>query len=97
MLKPLTLLGRIESGLEELIAGKTYAFTPVVVEGCCIGLGVAVANEPGYYPVPIGWCHADTWQEMEKHAKELNREMGLDARTACIIVATSMGAGKVLP
>lgn len=91
MLKPLTFEGRIEIDLDAKMAGKVYAFTPVVREGY-IGLGIAVANESGYLPVPQFFCYADRWDEMSAHADELNRALGLDDRSAARVVASTMAA-----
>lgn len=86
--------GRFESGLDALIAGKLWAFVPVVCKHG-IGLGVAIANEPGYLPVPFSWANADTWDEMQAHADELNTAEGKEPRNAELIVASSMAAGKI--
>lgn len=89
MLKPLTLCGRVELGIEEMFKGKLWAYAAVVNEQG-IGLGIAVANEAGYNPVPMYWCHADTWNEMREHAKALNRERGMSDEEADKIIITSM-------
>lgn len=91
-LKPFTGEGRFECGLDERIAHKTWAFTAVVGVDYPARLGVSVANEPGYIPIPEYWCHADSWEEMEAHADELNEAEGLDANTALRIVCFSMAA-----
>jgi hypothetical protein len=101
MIKRLSLLGQVESGLADAVAGKSYAFVTVPIErgregvhqpGCNVGLGVAIEDEPGYLQVPVYWCHADSWTEMEAHAAELNRELGHTDEAAAIIIASSMGA-----
>jgi len=90
MLKPFSKLGQIECGLLDIAAGKTCALTPVVHEHAQ-GLGLAVANEPGYYPIPLHWCHGDNRDELQKHADELNAELfGIDRRAALEIVCSSM-------
>lgn len=90
-MKKLSLLGRAELGIAELFAGKCYAYVPVIA-GSCIGLGIAVANEPGYSPIPTFWAWASTWAEMDAHADELNCELGLNDEAAMRIVASSMAA-----
>ena len=94
MLKPFTTEGRFECGLDEIVAGKVWAFVPVIgpVGGPGTALGVAVANERGYHPVPVYWCHADTWAEMETHVDELNAAEGLSEDEYMRIVATTMRA-----
>lgn len=91
-LKLLTAEGRFECGLAEVVAGKVWAFAPVVpnVPGPLFGLGVAIANEPGYIPIPLHWVHADTYEEAADHADELNRAEGLDDKTAYRIIASTM-------
>lgn len=94
-LKKLTLLGQVESGLSALVDGKRYAYTAILNETAGEApyrLGVAVLDEPGYYPVPIYWAWADEYEVMSDHARELNRELGLSDEDAGHIVATSIGA-----
>ena len=96
MLKRLTAEGRFESGLDGLVAGKTYAFTAVQFPGTSfVGLGVAVANEPGYLPVPLTWCHGDSHHTMSAHADELNAALGLSADAVARIVCSSMVADRM--
>lgn len=94
MLKKFTPEGRFESGLDEIVAGKLWAFVPVVTKHG-VGLGVAVANEAGYNAIPLHWAIADTWAEMDAHADELNIAEGTDEAAAMRIVCSSMAAGKV--
>ncbi len=82
MLKPLTLEGRFECGLDTFVA--------VPGEAHASALGVAIADEPGYHPIPDVWCHADNRAEMRAHADTLNAERGLDQLAAVRIVASSM-------
>lgn len=92
MLKKLTFEGRFECGFDKIGHGKVRALTPTIQPGG-IGLGIAVANERGYYPVPLHWCRADTYDEMDAHADELNKELfNLLPRAAAVIVASSMRA-----
>lgn len=104
MLKKFSLEGRIESGLETLITGKVWAFTAVVLpndsrdsKGFAFGLGAAAANEPGYWPIPLAWCHGDNYIDMCDHADELNRALGLTALEAAKIIASSMGSKIDVP
>jgi hypothetical protein len=75
--------------VQEAFKGKLFAFVAVVTK-FGIGLGVAVANEKGYSPVPFTWAHSDTYEEMAKHAEDLNKRLGLDIRTETKIVCSSM-------
>jgi hypothetical protein len=90
MLKPFTPEGRFESGLDPIVEGKRWAFVAVLGEANPARLGVAVAGEPGYYPIPEFWCHADDYGVMRAHADALNAERGLDLRSAAQIVASTM-------
>jgi len=88
MLKPFTGEGRFECGLDEIVVGKVWAFVAIVESP--MRLGVAIANERGYVPIPTTWCRADEYDEMVRHADELNEAEGVDRRTAATIVASSM-------
>ena len=93
MLKPFTPEGRFECGFDKAVKGKVCALTPVVRENC-MGLGIAFANEPGYCPVPLHWCHGDRWDELQAHADELNKELfQLDGKAAALIVLSTMFTG----
>lgn len=91
MLKPLTKLARIESGIEEYIKGKAYAFVAVLGDHTRpFGLGIATANEQGYTPVPLSRCSGDSWDEMAEHAGVLNDLDGIDADRSFKIVCSTM-------
>lgn len=89
MLKKFTAEGRFEAGLDAVVAGKVWAFVPVM-SGRVWGLGIAIANEAGYNPVPLNWAWADGRNEMQAHADELNKAEGLDDETVMRIVCSSM-------
>lgn len=98
-IKKLTAEGRFEAGIDEAFKGKLFAFTEVMTHGKGkdyppYGLGIAVANEAGYTPVPVTWAHGDDYNEMAAHAEELNLAMGLDPMAAVKIVCSSMAQGK---
>lgn len=88
-LKPLTAEGRFECGLDSVVRDKVWAFVPVISEHGA-GLGVAVANESGYRPIPLHWARADTYDEMAAHADALNEAEGLTLDTAARIVVSTM-------
>lgn len=90
-MKEFTKEGRFECGLDPIIAGKAWAFTAVVGDHCAARLGVAIANEAGYVPIPETWCNADDYDAMEAHAEALNAAEGLDPKTAALIVVSTMG------
>ena len=92
--KPLSFEGWFECGGIELSEGKLAALVAVIQpEG--IGLGLAIANDPGYYPIPRYWCRGNDWSQMKEHADNMNLTLlKLDAEQACKIVASTM-RGKV--
>lgn len=55
-------------------------------------LGVAIANERGYSPIPLGWARYATWDGAQEHADALNRDvLKLTDLQAVEIVASTMG------
>lgn len=98
MLKKLSKEGRFECGLDDIVAGKVWAFTPGNHHECGkVGLGVAIANERGFHPVPLTWCNADSWAEIAAHADELNRAEGFDEGAAERVVISTMRGERVAP
>ena len=55
------------------------------------GLGIAVANERGYHPIPAGWAIFETMELAEAESDRANAALGLDERQAFGIVASTMG------
>ena len=96
MLKQFTAEGRFECGLDKLVADKVWCFAPVHNadtsdhDGAEYGLGIAVANEPGYYPIPLRWCHSDNYNEMARHAEALNTAENVPLPIMYRIIATTM-------
>jgi hypothetical protein len=92
--KPLSALAIAELGISELMAGKAYAYT-AIMSGDVYGLGLAVANEPGYHPIPLHWANFPTFDSAHGEADRLNRELlDLNERAAARIVCSSMAAGR---
>lgn len=60
-------------------------------------LGVAVANERGYFPVPLGWARYATRDAAAEHAEHLNRHLGLGDEAAWQIIASTMGGRRYTP
>jgi len=91
-MKRFTFEGRFECGFDAIVRGKVVALVALYVgPGTLWGLGIAVANEPGYIPVPTYWCHADTAEEMNAHVDQLNRELfKLEPEQALSIIASTM-------
>lgn len=71
---------------------KLYAFTAVIADGGW-QLGVAVANEQGYNPIP-GKTFKDRG-EAKQWADGLNQHIGRDDETVMAIICSSMGGRRV--
>ena len=71
--------------------GKIWAFVPIAIGEC--SLGVAIANEPGYYPIPR--YQEPNYNKACEYAQKLNYEhLGLTDIQALDIQASTM-RGKV--
>lgn len=97
MLKPLTFEGRFECGLDAIVNNKIWAFVAVVGEHYGARLGIAIANEQGYNPVPEYWAHADRLDEMQDHANQLNAAEGKSEFLCVEIVCSTMGGRRYVP
>ena len=72
--------------IKEQFAGKKFAFCAV---SC--GLGVAVKDESGYWPVPAHWYANDSYMANYDYADQLNEHaLGLEQIEAGKIVLSSM-------
>jgi len=91
MIRKFTAEGRFECGLDAVVKNKVYAFVAVIGQHNPAALGVAIANEAGYVPIPEHWCYGDDYHEMEEYADELNAAMDLTPKASTIIVASTMG------
>jgi hypothetical protein len=81
--------------IREAVKGKLWCFYPVIREGG-YGLGVSIANEAGYMPVPFYFFESDTYMLAEAEANRLNKEvLDMDEDAALDIVASSMAQGRV--
>ena len=90
-MKEFSAEGRFECGLDAIVQGKVWCFVNVVGDNYAARLGVAIANEQGYVPIPEFWANADSYDEMDRHAEALNKAEGLDVLTATRIVCSTMG------
>ena len=78
-------------GLEKNFAGKVWCFVPVMHQVHNVNhLGVAIANEPGYCPLPTYWCSSKDYTEVSGIADDLNKvQLGLtDSEAMRIEVST---------
>lgn len=78
--------------IDQSVAGAfpdtAYAFT-AVIEGGAWCLGVAVANEQGYNPIP--GKKFETQGEAKQWADGLNKHIGRDAHSVMAIICSTMG------
>jgi len=82
-----------ELEIEAKFAGKLWAYVPRMAEYDC-GLGIAIANEPGYCPIPQFWA-SGSYVEMDAEADRLNLARGQSVEESLRIVVSSIAAGKV--
>lgn len=97
MIKKLSAEGRFEAGVDDIMRNKVFAFVAVVGENYPWRLGLAVANEQGYNPVPEFWANGDDMDAFHAHADELNEAMGLSKDQALNIVASTMRGRRYNP
>jgi hypothetical protein len=85
-------LARAERGPFAFIGLPASAERLPGIEGA---LGLAVANERGYTPVPLAWARFTSLAEAEGQAEKLNRELlNLTPRDELGIVASTMGGRR---
>jgi hypothetical protein len=67
---------------------KRMAYAVIWLDGSGWGIGVAVEDEPGYHPVAEygPYTSGRAWKVVDG----LNRRLGLDEKTAALIIASSM-------
>ena len=82
--------------IEEAMRDKgLWTYTPVCRPD--IKIGIAVANEAGFTPVPYNMTRdcGETYKEISAYCDALNLERGQDKRASLDIVCSSMRKGKV--
>lgn len=90
-----TAEGRFECGLDEAVAGKVWAFVAAGSDGPGVArLGVAIANEPGYMPIPTHWCFGENWSAFEAYVDELNAAEGVWTKRQAIEIVCSTMDGR---
>lgn len=77
---------------------RPIAFVAVLPEqsvpGVQGGLGIAVANEAGYTPIPLAWARFESFEAAQEDADRINKALGLDADRAFAIIASTMGGKR---
>lgn len=82
---------------EAALDPKPIAFVTVIlpqedrVENLTWGIGIAVANERGYHPIPVGWAAFSSKEAADTSADTANFWLGLDDEEATRIVISTMG------
>jgi len=80
--------------IEAAFAPKLWAFVAVVTSDGC-ALGVAVANERGYSPVPLTrYCVSD-YNDAEAEADRLNAARGMSEDMVMRITMSSIALGMI--
>lgn len=83
--------------IAEAFKGKLWTYTPVCRKDCKIG--VAVANEKGFTPVPWRMTNdcGESYNEQKDYCNKLNAERGQSEEESLNIVASSMRGGVKKP
>lgn len=81
-----------KSDIEESFKGKLWTYTPACRAECKIG--VAVANEPGFTPIPHNMTRdcGDRYNEQKAYCDALNTERGQTKKESLEIVSSSIAA-----
>jgi hypothetical protein len=64
------------------------------MEGIRGALALAIANERGYTPIPLGWARYASHDAAADHADHLNRAIGLSDNAATMIIISTMGGRR---
>src|SRR5688572_26136919 len=97
MIKKLSAEGRFEAGVDEITAGKVFAFVAVVGKNYPWRLGLAIANDCAHNAVPECWATSDDMSAVNAHGDEGSGAMGLSKEMAMRIVASGMGGRRYQP
>jgi len=90
-IKQLSAEGRFECGFDDVAHGKVCAVVAVTGRHYPARLGIAIANERGYVPIPEHWANGDNLAELEAHARVLNEQLfGLTEDEELRIIASTM-------
>ena len=80
---------------------RPFAFVAVLpsepMEGVQGALGLAIANERGYMPVPLGWARYERFSAAQKHVDHLNDFIGRTDDQATFIQISTMGGVRYEP
>lgn len=75
-------------------ASKVWCFSAVMQDGA-YGLGIAIANTPGYVPLPLSEACSESYEQMWKHANHLNDRLGWPQAYTMRIIGSTMAAQNV--
>ena len=86
----------LEHDYEGRFKDKLWCYAAVIlhdtIEDDRWGLGIAVADEPGYHPISGLYAHASTFEEAMDHADDLNLERSIPRMQGAMIIASTMCA-----
>jgi len=89
MLHPFTRAARQHARIDEVVAGREWAYVAVIGQRHNAALAIAFLGEPDYYRIPDDYVHGDSLREMQRHADELNHAEGVDRDAAARIVVST--------
>ena len=85
----------IEKYCEYKLEDKPWCYAAVIlsepVENDQWGLGITVADDPGYHPISGYHARASTFEEMMDYADDLNLQRGINRAKSAMIIASTMG------
>ena len=86
----------LEHDYEGRFEGKLWCYAAVILHNTIVddrwGLGIAVADEPGYHPISGLFARASTFEEMMDHADDLNLQRNITRMQGAMIIASTMHA-----
>ena len=86
----------LEYDYEGKFKDKLWCYAAVILHQTVVderwGLGIAVADEPGYHPISGLYAHASTFEEMMDHADDLNMQRNIPRIQGAMIIASTMHA-----
>jgi len=77
----------------DAIEERKYAYTATLFDNNKFGIGKATEGTVGYTPM-TGYGPFPTWDEAQKKADWLNKELGIDSEEAMIIIGRTMRKPK---
>ena len=86
----------LEHDYEGRFKDKLWCYAAVIlprpVQGDQWGLGIAVSDESGYFPIRGHYVHAPTFEGMTDHADDLNLKRNITRMQGAMIISSTMRA-----